>query len=166
MTTPITQEQFERNRSAFEGGLAGLLTPKQARERGIEMISPTSTEPIGVMCGGISPRFKDIMIITTPTYLEGCREEAMKKSKPERKIIWKEVLSNLLRYTNEELDLHREQTTEEWSDWCDDVIIFYAFNNLIFGKAVPAIIDPLPEHLAEADRQNIPKGHTHHDIDR
>jgi len=165
MTTPITQEQFERNRSAFEGGLAGLITPKQARARGFEMLSPTHTEPIGLMCGGISPRFKDILIITYPPDLEDCRNEAMKKSETERRRIWKEVIRNLLRYTDEELDRHREQTTREWKDWCDDVAIFYAYNNLIFGKGVPAILDLLPEQIAEADRQNRPKGYTHHDID-
>jgi hypothetical protein len=165
MTTSITQEQFERNRSAFEGGLAGLLTPDEARARGIETLSPTHTEPIGLICGGISPRFKDIMIITHPTDLEDCREEAMKKSEPERRRIWKEVLRNLLRYTDEELDRHREQSTQEWKDWCDDVAIFYAYNNLIFGKGVPAITNLLPEQFAEADRQNRPRGHSHHDID-
>ena len=94
-------------------------------------------------------------------------DQAYRKTTPQRRRKWKAVLYNLLQYTDEELALHRERQTQEWENWCNNVVLFYAYNNIIFKEKAPMItIDDLckldPEDIA---RTEYPQGNTHDEFD-
>jgi hypothetical protein len=134
-----------------EKGLAGLITPERATELGIQRIHSESTERIGIMCGGINERFKEIVIESSAKEISRMIDLAFSKSKEEQRTTWKKVLLNLLKYSNEELKIHFINQSQEWVKWCNDVLVFYSFNVAIFKKGVPAITlnDESAERLNE-----------------
>ena len=153
--TPISDEQYQANISAFEGGHTRLLSPEEARARGMETIDPTSTETIALTCGGIHPRFKDTAVVTTPKEVNDTVKLAETTTERERRRIWKETLTSLTQYSDEEFNSHYSNNTQEWKDWCDDAIIFFAYNAIIFKKGIPAITNLTAEQTAEATGRKI-----------
>lgn len=148
--TPISDEQYQANISAFEGGHTRLLSPEEARARGMETIDSTSTETIALICGGIHPRFKEVAIVTTPKEVDDTVKLAEAQPEIERRRIWKKVLTNLTKYSDEEFNSHYSNNTQEWMDWCDDAVIFFAYNAVIFKKGIPAITNLTAEQKVEA----------------
>ena len=116
-----------------------VLTPEEAVEQGLPIIKPTSTKKIGVWCGGISTRFKDYIVITSAKEITQSIKNGEKLDEQERKRIWVSILRELNRYTDEELNAHYEATDQEWRDWCNDAVLFYAYNAIIFKKGIPSV---------------------------
>jgi len=116
-----------------------LLTPEEAVEQGLPIIKPTSTKKIGIWCGGISTRFKEYIIMTTAKQVHQAVKTSKKLDEQQRKRIWVNILRELTKYTDEELHAHYEATDQEWRNWCDDAILFYAYNSIIFNKGIPSV---------------------------
>lgn len=115
-----------------------ILTPDEAKEIGLKFIKPKSSKKIAVWCGGISIRFKDYHIVTNSREIESCIEKTKKLDTQAQKGIWLSITRNLHRYTDEELNHHYEETDKQWFDWCNDAVIWYAYNVVLFKKGIPA----------------------------
>jgi hypothetical protein len=116
-----------------------VLTPDEAREQGLPIIKPNSKKKIGIWCGGIGTRFNEYSIISTAKEITGMIKNAEKQNEAERKHIWVSILRELNRYTDEELNAHYEATDQAWRDWCNDAVLFYAYNAVIFKKGIPSM---------------------------
>jgi hypothetical protein len=116
-----------------------ILTPQEAKDKGLKCIKNSSTKEFGILCRGIGERFKDYIIISTPKEVTDLIEQAEEKDEQESRRIWLGIIRELNRYTDEELNAHYEAKDKEWRDWCTDAVLFYAYNAVIFGKGVPAV---------------------------
>jgi hypothetical protein len=116
-----------------------VLTPQEAVEQGLHIIKPTSTKKIGVWCGGIAERFKEYSIISSAKEITGMIKNAEKLEEKERKHIWVSILRELHKHTDEQLNAHYEAQSQEWRDWCNDAVLFYAYNAVIFKKGIPSM---------------------------
>jgi hypothetical protein len=153
MNTPITDQQAQANLSHFEKGF--ILTVEEARAKGMETVDSASTEFIAVVCGGIAERFSDYLVVTTPQEIDKGVYSAKEKSVKEQKRIWVDILRNLTRYTDEELERHERDRTPEWDEWCNDAVLFFAYNHVVFKKGIPAITNLTPEQNTAARRRQV-----------
>ena len=103
-----------------------------------EMEAP---EIIYLMCGDIHPRFKEYCVQTTHKEIMEGFESAQQSSLEERKGIFRSVYVALTKYTDDELNQHWESQTQEWTDWCNDVALFYVYRRLLFETAYIPIVD-------------------------
>jgi len=149
---PITDQQAQANLSHCEKGFTKLLTPDEARARGMETVDSASTEKIAVVCGGIAERFSEYLVVTTPKEIDEAVNKAEGKSVPLQKRIWVSVLRSLTQYTNEELERHERERGLEWDNWCNDAVLFFAYNAVVFKKGIPAVTNLTPEQKAGAAR--------------
>jgi len=131
---------------SFPTGNPNILSVCEAQSQGLPIIKPTSSKKIGVWCGGIGTRFKEYIILSTAKEITAQIKSAEKLGEQDRKRIYVSVLRNLNKYTNEELHAHYEATNQEWRDWCNDAILFYAYNAVIFKKGIPSV------ELSKADK--------------
>jgi hypothetical protein len=152
MNKPITDQQAQANLSHCEKGFTKLLTLEEANAKGMETLDSASTEKIAVVCGGIAERFNDYLVVTTPKEIDDMVNEAEELSVKEQKMNWVLLLRSLTQYTNEELERHERDRTPEWSDWCNDAVLFFAYNAVVFKKGIPAINNLTPEQKAGAAR--------------
>ena len=116
-----------------------ILSVAEAEEQGLSIVNPYSNDAIGVWCGGISNRFKDYIIVTTSKQITEYIELVEKKTEKDRKLAWVQITRNLNKYSDDELNHHYETSSQEWSDWGDDAVLFFAFNSVIFNKGIPAV---------------------------
>jgi hypothetical protein len=134
------KEEYSTQTSAIRmSDIFELLTPEEAVEQGLPIINPTSTKKIGILCGGISTRFKEYIIMTTAKQITQAVKNGEKRDEQQRKRIWVSILRELTKYTDEELHAHYEATDQEWRNWCDDAVLFYAYNTIIFKKGIPSV---------------------------
>jgi len=133
----------------FPIGQDNILTCEEAIAQGCPIMKPTSTKKIGVWCSGIGKRFAEYVVVSTPKEITSSRKRAEKQTEEERKRIWVSILRELNRYTDAELNAHYEASSQEWRNWCNDAVLFYAYNAVIFKKGVPCFELP-KEKIAEA----------------
>jgi hypothetical protein len=131
---------------SFSTGNPNILSVCEAQAQGLPIIKPTSSKQIGVWCGGIGTRFKEYIILSTAKEITAQIKSAEKLGEQDRKRIYICVLRNLNKYTDEELNAHYEATDQVWRDWCNDAILFYAYNAVIFKKGIPSM------ELSKADK--------------
>ena len=103
-----------------------------------EMEAP---EIIYLTCNDIHPRFKEYCVQTTHKEIMECFAGAEKSSLEERKKIFRSVYVELTKYTEPELNQHYESKTQKWTDWCNDVALFYMYRRLLFETAYIPIVD-------------------------
>lgn len=116
-----------------------VLSVTEAKEQGLEIVNPNSTDEIGVWCGGISNRFKDYIIVTTSKMVTETIDLVEQKTEQQRKAHWVQITRNLNKYTDAELNHHYDTSSQEWSDWGNDAVLWFAYNSVIFNKGIPAV---------------------------
>jgi hypothetical protein len=92
-------------------------------------------ENCGIMCREIHPRFKYYIVkVNDKTIKEGLRyfQEDSKNL-----MLTDDILQNLLKYSDDELSDHHAQNTQEWQDWCDDVLLLVCNVFVRSGGKVP-----------------------------
>ena len=122
---------------SFLTGNPNVLTQEEVKEQGLPTVKPNSTEEIYIWCGGISNRFKEYSVVSTAKEITGVIKSVEKQDEKERKHTWVSILRELTRYTDEELNAHYEAHDQAWGDWCNDAVLFYAYNAVIFKKGIP-----------------------------
>ena len=104
-----------------------------------EMEAP---ETIYLTCNDIHPpRFKEYCVQITHKEIMECFAGAEKFSLEERKKIFRSVYVKLTKYTDDELYQHYESKNQKWTDWCNDVALFYVYRRLLFETAYIPIVD-------------------------
>ena len=134
---------------SFPIGQDNILTREEAIAKGCPILKPTSTKKIGIWCSGIGKRFAEYVVVSTAKEIEKFRKSAERQNEEDRKKVWVNILRELNRYTDAELNAHYEVSSKEWRDWCNDAMLFYAYNSVIFKKGIPCFELP-KEELAKA----------------
>jgi hypothetical protein len=116
-----------------------ILTPEEAFNQGLSTILPNSKKRIAVWAGGISKRFEEYCVQTTPKEITDATIKAEEKDNVLQKQIWVQLLRNLHKYTDAELNDNWNKANQNWRDWCNDVVLYFAYNSIIFGKGIPAM---------------------------
>jgi hypothetical protein len=115
-----------------------LLTPQEAREQGLSLPKKSKKE-VAVWCGGIASCFNEYRIMTSTEVIEKTIKNAEKSCEAERKRIWVSITRQLHKHTAEQLNAHYERNSQEWRDWCDDCVLWYAYNAILFKKGIPVM---------------------------
>jgi len=121
---------------SFPIGQDNILTPDEAIAQGCPIMKHTSNKKIGIWCGGIGKRFAEYVVVSTPNEIEHSRKMAEEQTEEDRNRVWVGILRELNRYTDAELKAHYEVMSEEWREWCDNAMLFYAYNSVIYKKGI------------------------------
>jgi hypothetical protein len=92
---------------------------------------------ITVTADSIDPRFGDFAVLTPNKEICSQIERCKKRDTSINKRVYKEVLINVLKYSNEELTELWKSQSQAWTDWCNDVVIFYAVRLVLFNRPIP-----------------------------
>ena len=85
----------------------------------------------------ITDRLKHFFVKTTKKEIDDNIKSALKENNEERKKMYASVCREVLKYTSAQLGKHCENNTNEWRDWCNDLLLFFVYNCVVFGKAIP-----------------------------
>jgi len=97
-----------------------------------------------VSCSLIDPRFNEYLIETTQKTVDARFDYISKYSKIQVKSCYKLALEKLTQYDDATLNRHYEGQTEDWQNWCDDVVFFYCLRVVLFKKPIPIVAFPPP----------------------
>lgn len=129
-----------------------ILTLQEANGKH-EILQSTSQEQGGLCGGDISSRFKKYLVMTTPKILHEQIDKIKKQTEMEKKRIFVEILQNLHKWTDDELNSHYEQKNKDWYFWCDDVVLYFAYNAVIFNKGIP-FVEMTAEQIKKTNKEN------------
>lgn len=129
----LTQEQIQ---SAVEAGTAKLVPPIGRKKKGKTAVK------VFLWCGGIADRFKEYLVATPQVALEEQIATVKRRSNKESKAIYVSVLRNLHQWTDEQLHKNYVAKNGAWENWCDDCVLFFAYNHILFNKGIPAVEPP------------------------
>jgi hypothetical protein len=121
----------------------------------------THNEPMNVWAKSINERFRYYVIKTTHKEVVGVmkmiteeQESVSDKWEPkkyDKKVLQKEdilglqrdrmnkILKNIEKYNDEELNNLYEKKNKLWTDWCNDVILYYCYNNKLNDVCIPLV---------------------------
>lgn len=112
-----------------------------------EMPAP---EVLYLVCRDINERFRDYCVQTSHKEIMEGFELAQKDDLETRKGVFRSVYGALTKYTDEELNAHWENDTQEWKNWCNDVALFYVYRRLLFETAyIPIVDQPNPDKVKQ-----------------
>jgi hypothetical protein len=101
-------------------------------------------------CSDIKPEFAGFLIETSPNMIMECWSGFGENTPKEIMAVYVGSYNFLRTYNKEKLiELHKEKS-KNWSNWCDDVLLFYATRNILFGQKIPVI---QPENIPERFRE-------------
>lgn len=166
-TTGIkADESKERSRQTTNDGDEDAVPESLVEHKGTLM----DGTPIHGLCSGsmvgkadtlvmsartIHQKFQRFCVTFSPTNYEYYIER-FTKDKPLAQHVFKSCTKALMQYSADELSRLRKQDSEEWSDWCEDVLIWNACSTVLFDK--PAILMPVPKDvIAQIDKNNHTK---------
>jgi hypothetical protein len=121
-----------------------ILSIDEAISQGLPILNKknhnnSSEKNIVLCCDLISPKFKEFLVATSVAEIEDFMKNLEKKPLEKCKIIWVNILRNLVKYSADELTVHYEQNDKEWVDFCNDVMLWYCYNAIVFKKGIPAM---------------------------
>jgi hypothetical protein len=113
------------------------------REHAMQVPEGTTDEKeCVVVCKEIDERFKEYFIKTEHKEIEKLVEMMMAKDRNEQYRIFASSYKMLTKYDDKTLDGHYTNDTQQWRNWCDDVVIFYSVRLVLLKKLVPIV--PMP----------------------
>ncbi len=92
---------------------------------------------IAVTCGGISPKLEVYGVQTTHAEVMKMIDFCKNNSLDQQKRVFRMCLYNLVKYSESELNDHYNRKSQEWYDFCDDVLIFYTTRLVLMKKEIP-----------------------------
>lgn len=98
-----------------------------------------------LICTDINKRFKEYAVITSDKEVKDTVKECEKEPIEVVKFRFKLIYKSLMKYTDRELNQHFEAKDQEWQDWCNDVVLFYAHRFVIFEGRLLIPLMELPE---------------------
>jgi hypothetical protein len=90
-----------------------------------------------ICCGGIHPKLKEYLVMTTHECVEDTIREAREDTPTLVRATYVGTLRNLTKYSEEELNAEYELKSQKWQDFCDDALLFYVARLLLMGKEIP-----------------------------
>ncbi len=96
-------------------------------------------------CGDINSRFKEYAVITSDKEVKDTIKECEKTDIKNLTFRFKLIYANLTQYTDNELNSHYEAKDQQWQDWCNDVVLFYAHRFVIFNGKMLIPLMELPK---------------------
>jgi len=95
------------------------------------------TKKFVIDCGDISPKYCNYFInVSKKDIIDGIKRTE-KSSMMEIKIVFGSCLKEILKYEQSILHQHYMDKTEDWKNWCNDIVIYYICRKKIFGKPIP-----------------------------
>ena len=103
-------------------------------------ISPSSINfTFAITCEDIHQRFIQYCVETTDENIQQNITFAKSQTLQHLKSIFRSVYGTLVQYDEPTLQQHFIAKNKEWTDWCDDVVVFYAVRLVLFKKVIPII---------------------------
>jgi len=129
---------------------SNILTIAEASNEGFEIInSKNQANPNrkNLLLHGkfIHKKFSEFCVATSVNEIEECMKTLEGRDMKECKRMWLSVLTELSKYSNEQLTFHYERSDTEWRNWCDDCLLWFCYNARVFGKGIPGSY--LPDDL-------------------
>lgn len=90
-----------------------------------------------LLCGEIAPKFADFAVYTTFAKLSATMQEMSLEPIESQKMIYKESLSQVMKYTRDELIVHKDNNTPEYTTWANYVYVFYTIRYVLMKKSIP-----------------------------
>ncbi len=117
-----------------------------------------------VSCEKIHKRFNEYIIKTTHKEITDIRKNLLREIKDDDLNNWNKdnniknlyhkksnikqiekrfnkIYDNIMKYTDYELNEIYEKQNNKWFDWCNDVIIYYVYNNVLNNQVIPVFND-------------------------
>lgn len=121
-----------------------ILSVEEAHTRGLQILNRENRlnpndKNIAVCCDLIAPKFKEFYVATSVIEIEELIEDIKTYPLEQIKIIWVNVLRNLMRYNADELRNLYHQQNDEWFNFCTDVVLWYCYNAILFKKGIPVV---------------------------
>ncbi len=101
------------------------------------------SENIFISCKEIDKKFNMIVVVVTYETLHNTLEKIKKISKESQNRVYCSTLIELLKYTTEEIIKHSEENNQQWEDFCNDVVLYYATRNVLYKDKIPVTLDDL-----------------------
>lgn len=94
-----------------------------------------------VVCADIHPRFKEYLVRATHNEIVQVCSIYKKQTVENNKLSFLKVSRRLFQYDDDTLDRHYREKTQQWREWCDDVVLFYAVRYILLGRMMPITND-------------------------
>ncbi len=94
-------------------------------------------EKIVIPCDQIDNKFAGIHITTDKSLINKILETWSSRTTDEVKHIFKYAYRGLTMYTEEEFNEHKNKQDQQFTDWCNDVFIFYVLRLILLNKPIP-----------------------------
>ena len=112
--------------------------PKTMQVVGIEKSKNLKSENLMLCCGVIDERFSEYYVMTNKKNFEDSITNASNKYIEEKTQIFKKLYENINKYSDKELNKNFNKKNNDWTEWCDDFALFYAYRHLLFpDKPIP-----------------------------
>lgn len=94
---------------------------------------------VAVCCELIAPKFKNFVVKTSIAEITELVEEVKTYSSEEVRNCWLSVLRSLMKYSTDELIKLYNKQNDEWFDFCNDAVLWFCYNSVLFKKGIPVI---------------------------
>jgi len=121
-----------------------ILSVEQAIANGNAILNENNhnnpkEQNVAVCCEMIAPKFKDFMVKTSVAEITDMVEKIETLSLEEVRNIWLLVLRNLMKYSTDELIKLYNKQNQEWFDFCNDAVLWFCYNAVLFKKGIPVV---------------------------
>lgn len=91
-------------------------------------------------CEVIDPRFCQYLVGTTDSEIKESLRSVQNQNIQQRKYIFLKVHRNIQQYTDQQLsDIHKAGS-QEFTDWCNDVCLYFCYRYILLSKPIPFVL--------------------------
>jgi hypothetical protein len=123
-----------------------------ATTEGTLLTANETPKPFLLDCSNIDIRFKEYAVSTSNKQVKDLIKLYRSRSREKVVLSYKGSYHNLIQYTDEELNSHYENNTQEWQDWCNDVAIYHTSKFVLYSKSYSIFKDE--EEYEEDDEED------------
>jgi hypothetical protein len=90
-----------------------------------------------ICCGDISPKFNNYYINVSEEDIINTIKKIETSPINDVKTVFASCLREILKYEPSTIHELYANQRQEWKNWCDDIVIYFACRKKIFGKKIP-----------------------------
>jgi len=90
----------------------------------------------------IDKKFKKFYVATPRLELEKHMFDTFEKHLDKDPMIYTRVSNAIMQYTRPQMIKMFKKQNKQWTNWCDDVAIYFACRFVLFGEPIPVVPDP------------------------
>jgi len=121
-----------------------ILSVEEAIAEGLTILDENNhnnpkEQNVAICCELIAPKFEKFIVKTSVAEITEMVEKI--KTYPLERVrdVWLLVLRNLMKYSTDELiELYNKQN-KEWFDFCNDAMLWFCYNSVLFKKGIPVM---------------------------